>query len=689
MSELDSLRFEIDQLLATAERWLTDGLNLGLDPDQACAGLLEDAAIVRESRVRAASNLLNVAFLGGFSSGKSFLIGGLQKHLQYVLIDRPDELISEQYLGLLHSTAKVATACPAMVIPVASSDDYDVSRHGFFRVRFEAEQQWTDIGNSPRPGEVAAYTTDDPRVIADWRPPEHRNLKVAEVQILLGESCIPAKLCDLPGFGAPNVSPEHDRISREAWKAADCFIYTVQATHTLSQDDLDLIYELYQEHLRSNKRVIWVMTGIDRAAMRNINGQPEWTDARDANNNYLRNLGREVEFDASRVNTFIGAKGFLCVSPAWEAQGVYLQDHQQPAHGKRLIAESNMDRLRDELTDMIDSGAGKRHIAQIAAEARELVLRRHLPMIGIYDAARLPLAQIAAERNDLGNRLAQLHAAARTVRELLDLKLRDAVKRVDRSFPPLINFLRDHLIYEISQANVLNNKRDIGRIETQKVALLKTFAAGWVVPAWQANFDQFLARAAEIVRLTLRDTESSTEMARMSAQVDLEQLRVPAAEKYRTTPKEFMKSISGVVGIASSAAGVIAATFSATVAPIVAVPAAAAVIAGVVFAALRTATHNRTQIDMARQAMIAGLDNVANTYRIGFLSAAHMQGMQVIDRVGQLITERMEDMSRRIILLDNRLSEPDNVDRSELIARLEPHLQAGRSLIDGLKAISK
>lgn len=690
MSELDTMRLEIDHLLAGAERWLVDGVDLDPEPDRVRAEVGAAAAVVRENRVRAASNLLNVAFLGGFSSGKSFLIGGLQNRLEYVVVNRPDELMSEQYLGLLHSTAKVATACPAMVIPVAESAEHDISGRGFLRVRFEGHDEWTDIGNSPKPGEIAAYTTDDPRAIAEWRSAEHRNLRVAEVEILLGDVAIPAKLCDLPGFGAPNVSEEHKRIAREAWKASDCFVYTVQATHTLSQDDLDLIFELYQEHVRSGKRVIWVMSGIDRAAMRNIRDEPEWTDAQEANNTYLRNLWREVELDTSKVDTFIGLRGFLAVSPAWEAKGRYHRGIDETATGERFIAASQMDVLRGELTDMIEAGAGKRHIAQIASETHELVFRRYLALTNIFDAARLSVEQIGTERDDLSRRLAQLTAAANTVRDGLKLELRDAVRQVDRVFRSLTGFLRDHLTDQINEANVLTSNRDLGRIETQKVALLKQFAEQHgPVSTWQEIFENFLKGAGDTIRATLRDTESSADMATASAVIDLERLTVPPSEKYRTSSQDIVQAISGVVGISTPVAAAVAAALGVATGPILIVPAAVTVLAGVVFTVLRSSRQNRTQLDEARKAMIAGLDEVAGSYRNAFLAAAQLQGLQVIDRVDELIGERREDMSRRIILLERRLAEPEYVDRTQLITRLDPHLTTARSMIDALKALSR
>jgi hypothetical protein len=378
------------------------------------------------------------------------------------------------------------------------------------------------------------------------------------------------------------------------------------------------------------------------------------------------------------------------VSPAWEAKGRYHHERGENARGDQYIAASRMDTLRRELMDVIETGAGERHIAQIASETRELVLRRYLALTGIFDTARLSLTQIRTERNDLNRRLTQLTAAAATVRDGLKLELREAIRRMDGDFSSLAGFLHDHLDAEIAKANVLTNNRDIRRIETQKVELLKEFAAEHgPVSTWQKAFDVFLAGAAATIRAALRDTESSPEMATMSAQIDLEQLSVPASEKYRTSPQDIVQAVSGVVTISTPAVTAAAAAMGMLTGPVLLVPAAITLVAGVAFGLLQVSKQNHTQLDGARRAMIAGLADVAKNYRTTFQAAAEIQGTQVIDRMDEILAERREDMSRRIILLERRLAEPEYVDRTELITRLDPYLKTGKSLIDALRALSR
>src|SRR5262249_789330 len=120
------------------------------------------ATYIRGLKTRAASSLINVAFVGQFSSGKSFLIGGLQRKLAYESVIGADDMPPDQDLGLLYSAGRHTTACPVTVVPVSDESEYDASGRGFLRVKFIGSEQWEPIGNSVPPAVVAAYTTQHP-----------------------------------------------------------------------------------------------------------------------------------------------------------------------------------------------------------------------------------------------------------------------------------------------------------------------------------------------------------------------------------------------------------------------------------------------------------------------------------------------------------------------------------------------
>jgi hypothetical protein len=506
---------------------------------------------------------------------------------------------------------------------------------------------------------------------------------VAEVEIALGSAPLPAKLHDLPGHGAPN--PEHERIANEAWKTADCFVYTIQATHTLARADLDLIGRLYRHHRDSGKPVIWVMTGIDRAAMVNYHGQPEWQDALEANNAYLRN-----EFPAPRgqADTFIGVDGFMAVSPAWEALGRWHIANGEELKGRKLIAMSRMGRLRDALTAVIEGGVGREHLNAIAIEARTHLLRRHQMLTGLLESARLPLNRLAGERDDLSRRHTQLTMAVATIRENLEGDLRVRVNRVRRGFHGLADHLHQELDEAIGKAN-LTKEEETDRLELRKDEALREWAVKGPKTTWEAQFDEFRMNALDLLRENFRESESAADLGAASSRVDLEQIKVPPSPRYRTSTQDVVQTISGVVGLSAPVVTAIAQGAGIISGYALAIPAGVVVLAGVVYGVARRSNARTTALTLLRKELIDGLDQVADHYRDAFLAAALTQGAEVIARVMELVAERRDELSRKIILIDRRLAEPEYADRGDLVAKLEPHCAAGGEVLTGLRAFTR
>lgn len=333
---------------------------------------LSDAGTMTRLRTRAASTLINVALLGAFSSGKSFLLSGLQGGLELVEVPTADGHTADKFVGLLPSSPVPTTACPASVVPVDGQSNFDASGTGFLRVRFtdSADDRWEEVGNSPAPSVVAAYAMQDADVTDRHRP--HRGREVAELEILLASAKLPAKLYDLPGYGSPN--PVHDMIVRTAMADADCFMYVSHASRTLSERDLDLIRFLYDHYLLSGKRVVWVVTAIDAAANLDLRNVPEWKATIARNNAYLR---ENFTLPSGQPDLGFIGEGFLPVSPALEARADRLGAQGAEAAAQRQRAESRMETLRQAIEDLISTGTGARHIAAVATEARILVAPRH------------------------------------------------------------------------------------------------------------------------------------------------------------------------------------------------------------------------------------------------------------------------------------------------------------------------
>jgi hypothetical protein len=119
MSEVDGLNLQVRHALEQASRWLHMPPKLEFTKTTEFIHWDERALrTIRQLQLRATSALINVGLIGEFSSGKSFLVGGLQGRLEYAPVTNDDGMTSDQYIGILHSASKASTACPASVVPV-------------------------------------------------------------------------------------------------------------------------------------------------------------------------------------------------------------------------------------------------------------------------------------------------------------------------------------------------------------------------------------------------------------------------------------------------------------------------------------------------------------------------------------------------------------------------------------------
>ncbi len=138
------------------------------------------------------------------------------------------------------------------MVPVETRTEPDADGRGVLRARFTGDQEWTDIGRSLGPLVVAAYAMQDPERVEARVQPDHMSRQVAEIEILLSDYRLPAKLYDLPGHGSPIKT--HDKVVRDAMAKADCLIYVANATKTLTENELDLIRFLHGHHTHWGKR---------------------------------------------------------------------------------------------------------------------------------------------------------------------------------------------------------------------------------------------------------------------------------------------------------------------------------------------------------------------------------------------------------------------------------------------------
>ena len=677
-----------------ADDWLNNEPSLDLEGAVELEGakldrewLTSAKQTIRQLRIRASSSLINVAFVGGFSSGKSFLIGALQHKLQYEAVINKTGIPSDRYVGLLFSAPQETTACPATVVPVDADTELDASDRGFLRVRFSGNKEWENIANSPVPAVVAAYTTQDQEMIINRLNASHREQVVAEVEILLSDFTLPAKLYDLPGHGS--LQPVHDEISNRAWADADCFVFTTQATQTVGKSDDELIRRLYDHHVNSGKPIIWVVTGIDRANVtRNLSdNKVAWQETVDKDNDYLRG---SFPSPYGKPNTFYGADGFIGVSPAWEAYGRWLtaRGNGREADGDDYISASKMEQLRSVLTGLIENGTGRRHISIISREARSLISSRLGLLVELLETARLPLDRLAAENSDLRRRLSQLQSAIPNVRQQLGAALQAHTRNVERAFRGLPGYLHAELDGQIRAAD-LTKEREANRIDARKTQLLKQWAADQGPERiWDEESRKFLDATLSTVRVVLGDTRPVDKLGATGTRIDLEQLRVPPSERYRTGAQDVIGQVSKVLGISTPVVTGIAAAAGLISGPILAVPAGLTLAAGLVYGLIRRHKGKSDALDLLRSAWIQSLDEAAQDYQVIFVLAISAKATSIIDRAAEILAERGAELSRKILLAEGGLAAPDNASRKELVVRLEPYCKTGEKLVSQLNELA-
>jgi hypothetical protein len=693
MSEIDELRHQLRRTLDRAEEWLSNEPSLDLGGAVELEGATLDREwlasarqTVRQLKIRASSSLINVAFVGGFSSGKSFLIGALQHKLQYEPVINKTGISSERYIGLLFSAPQETTACPATVVPVDSDAEFDASGRGFLRVRFTGAGEWENVANSPAPAVVAAYTTQDQEMIINRQTARHREQVVAEVEILLSSFALPAKLYDLPGHGS--LQPVHDEISNRAWADADCFVFTTQATQTVGKADDELIRRLYDHHVNTGKPIIWVVTGIDRANVaRNLSdNKVAWQETVDKDNDYLHG---SFPSPYGKPNTFYGTDGFIGVSPAWEAYGEWLatRENRQEADGDNYVGASGMGRLRNMLTSLIENGTGHKHISIISREAASLISSRFGLLVELLETARIPLDRLAAENNDLRRRLNQLQDTIPNVRQQLATALQSHARNVERAFRGLPEYLHSELDDQIRTAD-LTKEREANRIDSRKIQMLKEWAADHGPEhIWSEESQKFMDTALSAVRVALGDTRPVDKIGATGTRVDLDQLTIRPSERYRTGAQDIIGQVSKLLGIGTPIVTGIAAAAGLISGPILAVPVGFTLAAGLIYGLIRRNRGKSDALDLLRSAWIQSLDEAAKDYRVIFALAITARASEVIDRAAEILAERAAELSRKIILAESGLAAPDNASRKELVARLEPYCKAGEKLISELNTL--
>ena len=679
-------RRDLKAVLDRGESWLRDvetGPDLSYDPPR----LRDDILAVRKLGMRADSDLLNVAMFGSSSAGKTFLACGIQGGLEFLRVESVEGVTSDKYLGLLPFSTTPTTMCPASITPIARGSGIDAQGRGFMRVRFidSGEELWEDVGNTPAPAVVAAYAMFKADVTNRLR--QHMNRDVAEIEILFSDYAIPVKLYDLPGYGT--VNPNHEMIARQAISAADCFIYVANASRALTTNakDLELIRFLYEHHILTRKRIVWVLTGIDKAMDLNLDNEPSWKESLAANNEYLRqNFTLQ---DGSPDIAFIGP-GFIPVSPALEAQGRYYMSRRgEGAQGQTLLAAGKMEELRRTLTMIIEEGVGQRHLSDIAAEAIALIGIRQRVIKGRLTAERVPFDELTAERSAIEEQLESLDQITAEIKDHLEAILAQRVRTSTRPFTKLAAYLHENLDGEIRSADI-RNSREANKIEVHKSQVVSSWMTAPNGPAskWDAEFSSLEQAAVSYVHSKLgKDGVESKLTEPPPLEIDL--LTAPKAVRRQVTTSDVMKNTAAFVTAATPvSAGVTWAT-SALAFSAIAWPAAALTAAGALtFATISAIRSRRSSLNAQRQELIDDIDQEAIKYRTTFTDAIAARGQLVIENILDYLAEYRGDLERHLETIRRRVNEPENVSRLQLIAQLEPLAQTADELAALLRQLA-
>lgn len=668
---------EAQELLAAVEDVLPTGEHHDARTLRSRAELMaRSTSTLRTLKTRASSSLLNVGFVGGFSSGKSFLISGLQRKLELREVPAPDGAVANQYVGILPSSPTPTTACPATIVPVADAVE-EYGPRGKLRVRFVGSQEWTDIGINPTPAVIAAYAAASGSV--DARRDEHWTKTVGEVEFLTTSYELPAKMYDLPGYGSP--IQEHDDVVRSKMQEADAFVYVAKATETLSLSDLEQIGALYRHHEESEgKPVIWVLTAIDRAMDVGLDGRPNWQATLEQNNSYLR---EHFQRGGRPDDGFIG-DGFIAVSPALEAQALSgtANDDIKGSRQSHLIAASRMPELRALLQRMIETDTGPKHLSRVAREARE-ALRPHVRLIAeTLSTYREPIERLREQQRSVSARHRSLQQARATLEDSLSRMLRSSISEAAQPFQELADVLHKRLDDKARSTDFMKPK-ELNEIDVLKVQVLKDWLTAKDGPTtrWVTAHEIFMRKTFEQLR---NDLSSESNFGDLTADLDIDQLTVPRTTRPPVGGRDIIQraaAVTGLSGAVGTAALSVGTALGATVlVPLSAVTAAAAIVYGVI--------ANQKGKVTAREALqnewIAGLDTDADNVRRWFEGQAAVTGGEVIDRALNLIDGRLTELAQRLATVDERLDHPEQAELRNRADGLEPVVRSGERLMVAL-----
>jgi Dynamin family len=686
LMEIESRQSELVSLLSDTESWYARVGELSRTPRGSALNFNVSGSDVEEItilRTRASRSLLTVAFLGEFSSGKSFLINALQGVLRYESV-RTGGRLKKRYIGLLPSSTVPMTAHPSRIVPVSSTEGGPAPSEGrpLLKVRFADSPTWESKGYVSSPDLVAAYTTDREERV-EGRLDGDRSRQVVEVEISLSKCEIPAELFDLPGLEAP--LKVHEEVVNDRMRDADCFVYVSKATRTLSDSNVEhLLNGLHMHHKAfSRKPVIWVTTAIDLAD--NIDDQEnreEWRLTVDEDNRYLR--GRFTDSTGEPDWGFLGDAGFIGVSPALEAEGRALLE-TDPEASRELIAGSRMTELRKALQRLIEDHAGDRHLEAVAKEARNVLVRSCTYLNTLLESERLPAERIAGERADARRQIEELDARLPPFRKQLETSLSPRLERASATFKGrygLSAYLEREMGEYIDSSN-LRKEGEFRRLELRTKEVIARWIQGDHGPLvpWRREIAEFQAEATSRLGELLSDVTSFT--PHREVDLDIAAFTMVRTSRKASSREDPVDKFTGLASNITSLAGLPTVVLGITTSTVALLPVGAALSFGGIFALWRKWREGKTALHLLREEERAQLRLIAVQVQDWVSGELKDSGAALIDAVMLIAERRRRAVNEHLTFLGLRERLPEAQEQRGFLAALEDLNTRADALLTG------
>jgi predicted nucleic acid-binding Zn-ribbon protein len=383
------------------------------------------------------------------------------------------------------------------------------------------------------------------------------------------------------------------------------------------------------------------------------------------------------------LDSFVGP-GFLRVSPAWEAQAKYHADHGDEALARRRRAASRMDELRSELRCLIEAGAGRQHLVQVADEARAIVRRRLLPVSDLIATHRVPVTELASQQAGLEAALEELGKAIVDTENQLTEDVDRRIRQAQRTFDPLRKMLHQELDPVIRDGDL--NDKHLNEISTCYVRCFERFmtAAGGPATTWKRHLDELVEHCEAAMRQIAGTTGTQTLVT--VEPLDLSLFPFEAGRGRPVGVYALVRATAATVGLAGSITGGATWLVSAmALNPLFVVPGGIAAGAALfTMVAVRAYRDRETNLQRDRREWIERLDQQAEATRHQFAAIAREQGQLIIDTVKENLKayqSRLEAAARQIT---ERMGAHDIASSRDVIDRLEPLEDEGKAIVAAL-----